>query len=282
MTSVAPPQPSDGRPGAAPAGPGPTTPRPRSPRLDPDTRGGLRLTLTAVAALLAAVPFGLLLVLVADGWAPLRRLDLRVAEGLHGTALAHPGYVTVLKVLSDAGSPTTFRVVAVVVAAVLLIRRRPRLAVWLLVTVEAGGLVDTLVKDVVRRARPSFPHPVATAVSTSFPSGHAFGVVVAAGALLLVALPALARPGRIAAALVAALVVLTVGWTRLALGVHFVSDVVGGYVLGAAWLAATTAAFRAWHRDRLQPAGGQRPVTEGLEPDAPEDAPRTVPQDPEV
>jgi membrane-associated phospholipid phosphatase len=49
--------------------------------------------------------------------------------------------------------------------------------------------------------------------------------------------------------------------------VHYLSDVLGGWVLGAGWLAATTAAFEAWRRDRGQPA---RPVAEGLEPATPE------------
>jgi len=66
-------------------------------RLDPDARGGLRLTLAAVGGLVLAVPFGLLLLLVADRWGPLTRLDQRVAEALHGPALAHPSYVQALQ-----------------------------------------------------------------------------------------------------------------------------------------------------------------------------------------
>jgi len=63
--------------------------------------------------------------------------------------------------------------------------------------------------------------------------------------------------------------VLAIGFSRIALGVHFLSDVVGGYVLGAAWVAAMAAAFNAMRVDR-----GHRSVDvgEGLEP---EQAPRT-------
>jgi membrane-associated phospholipid phosphatase len=47
--------------------------------------------------------------------------------------------------------------------------------------------------------------------------------------------------------------VLGIGFSRVALGVHYVSDVLAGYVLGAAWVAAMTAAFAAWRRERGQP-----------------------------
>ena len=62
----------------------------------------------------------------------------------------------------------------------------------------------------------------------------------------------------------AAFMVLAVGFSRIALGVHYVSDVIGGYVLGAAWVAAMAAAFNAMRVDR-----GRRllDVGEGLEPE---------------
>jgi len=98
------------------------------PRLDPDARGGLRLTLAAVGGLVLAVPFGLLLLLVADRWGPLTRLDQRVAEALHAPALAHPSYVQVLRAISLVLSPSVFQAVGVVVAVVLILRWQPRLA----------------------------------------------------------------------------------------------------------------------------------------------------------
>jgi undecaprenyl-diphosphatase len=65
------------------------------------------------------------------------------------------------------------------------------------------------------------------------------------------------------------LIVLLVGYARIGLGVHYVSDVLGGWLIGAAWLAATTAAFRAWRRDLRRP---DRPLEAGLEPAGPEPA----------
>ena len=236
-------------------------------RLDPDERGGLRLTLAVVAALVVAIPFTLLLLLVVDHAGLVQRTDLRLEVSLNDYAFTHAGWVSFLKAISLIGGPATFEALALVVAVRLFLTHRPRLAAWLLVTVLGGGLLSTLVKVAVDRHRPLPPHPVAHAASASFPSGHALGAVVGMGALLLVALPAVRPKWRSAVLGLGVVAVLLVGFSRLGLGVHYLSDVVGGYLLGAGWLAATTAAFAAWRRDRGE-AG--RDLVDGLEPVAPE------------
>jgi undecaprenyl-diphosphatase len=121
--------------------------------------------------------------------------------------------------------------------------------VFVAVTMLGGAALNALVKAAVHRARPVLPEPVAHAGGLSFPSGHAQSVVVAFGLLLLLALPHLRGPWRGAAIGLAAAMVLAIGVSRVALGVHFVSDVLAGYVLGAAWLAAMAAAFDQWRRE---------------------------------
>ena len=199
--------------------PPPTGPRHRS-RLDPDTRAGLRLTLAAAGTLVLLIPFGLLLLLVADHWQPLRRLDHDLAAQL---SIRAPTYVTVLKAISTVGHPAVFEVIAVAVAVAvwLLLRRRPRLAAWLVVTVFGGALLSSTVKAAIGRKRPLLAHPVAHAVSASFPSGHAIGSVVGVGALLLVFLPSARRATRPFLLTLGALWVLAIGFSRLGLGVHY-------------------------------------------------------------
>jgi undecaprenyl-diphosphatase len=233
-------------------------------RLDPDARYGLRLTLLAVAFLLAAIPFGLLIEQIKTK-GPLIRLDTSAARNLHDWVRGSPRLVTFLKVLTFLGTPVWFYVI-VTLAAVLVWRRgRVRLALFLVVTTLVGGLLDTVVKIVVNRPRPSLVDPVATAHGKSFPSGHAMSSTIGYGALLLVFLPVI--PPRVRRFVVAGFVVLVaaIGFSRLALGVHYITDVVGGYVLGAAWLAASTAAFSIWRVEE-----GRPPVdpAEGLEPEA--------------
>jgi len=232
-------------------------------RLDPEERYGLRLTLFAVAFLVVAIPFGLLLEQVlADGW--LVRADTSAARHLHGWVSHSPGAVRGLKFVSLLGEPALFYVIVALASLWVWRHHGTRLALFLVVTTVLDGLLDTAVKLAVDRPRPSLVDPVATAFGKSFPSGHAMGSTVVYGALLLVFLPLIAHRRRVAVVAGTVVLVLAIGFSRLALGVHYVSDVVGGYVLGLAWLAASTAAFSIWRVAR-----GQPPVDpiEGLEPE---------------
>jgi len=234
----------------------------------PAQRFGLRVFLAALALFLVAVPFGLLLTLVRAGWAPLRRLDVATASALHDYALNHPGYVRALRLVSDVGAARTYWPLFVVLALWLLWRRMPRLAGWLVITVALSGLLNVGVKAAVGRARPLLPDAVATAPGLSFPSGHAQSAMVTASVLLLLFLPVAARWARPYLGAAALAFVAAVGFSRIGLGVHYVSDVLGGYLLGAAWVAATTAAFRAWRVERRESPGQVRDLAhEGLADD---------------
>jgi undecaprenyl-diphosphatase len=233
-------------------------------RLNPEERYGLRVTLFAVAIVLVTVPFATLVFqVVAKG--PLTRLDGSVANRLNAWVHNSPTAVRVLDVITNIGKPITLFVVVTAAVIYLLRRRRIRLALYLVVTSVVGGLVDTAVKVLVDRPRPVVDHPIASALGKSFPSGHAMSSTVTYGALALVFLPVLPRRWRPVALCAVVVLVLAIGTSRLFLGVHFVSDVIGGFVLGLAWLAASTAAFSIWRTEQ-----GKEPVqvTEGLEPEA--------------
>jgi undecaprenyl-diphosphatase len=135
----------------------------------------------------------------------------------------------------------------------LIARRRPRLAAFAVVTIVGSAVLNGLVKVAVDRARPVLPDPVAHANGLSFPSGHAQSAIVAYSVLLLVLHPR-ARAVRVMAVLGAGVMVVAIGFSRVALGVHYVSDVLAGYALGAAWVVAMAAAFDAWRRERASAA----------------------------
>ncbi|MEQ4304108.1 phosphatase PAP2 family protein [Plantactinospora sp. B6F1] len=211
------------------------------------------------------VGFGVLLLLVRVHWGPLYRADHETAAWFNELVSANDGLVTVLRaVTSLGGRPIMIWLVTIAVVG-LLIRRQGRLAVYLIVTGLGALVLDPSLKELVGRLRPVVDIPVASAPGNSFPSGHALGSMVAYGALLLVFLPAM-RPRwrRLATGLVIA-VVVAVGVTRIALGVHYLSDVLAGWLLGLAWLGITAYAFRLWRRERGRPV---RPLGEGLEPEA--------------
>ena len=231
----------------------------------PERRFGTRVLLAGGALVLVAVPFALLLFLVEDKWRPLERADAGARDDLHGYAADHGPFVTAMRLLSDVGSAPVYLAMFAVVIGWLLSRRLARLAAFVAVTVLGSSLLNQVVKMAVDRARPVLPDPVAHANGMSFPSGHAQAAMVAYSVLLLVLLPVLRGAWRSVFVSVAVLIVLAIGFSRVALGVHYVTDVVAGYVLGAAWVAAMTAAFNTWRADR-----GQRktPLEEGLEPEA--------------
>jgi undecaprenyl-diphosphatase len=212
--------------------------------------------------------FGLLLLLVRVHWTPLQRLDRGVADGLNGLVAPHPPVVTVLQAIADFGGRPFMLWLVTIAVVLLLIRRRTRLAVYLVVTGVGALLLDPSLKTLVGRLRPVVDVQVATAPGNSFPSGHALGSMVAYGALLLVFLPAVAPRWRKAAIGLVAAIIVAIGVTRIALGVHFLSDVLGGWLLGAAWLSVTAYAFRVWRREAGRPVGT---LEAGLEPEAAHD-----------
>lgn len=233
-------------------------------RTDPDARAGLRLTLSVLGAVLLALVLGPLAVLVHDRWGPLQRLDLGVTRSAERLDRAHPAVVSAARLLTHLGDPPVVTTASVVAVVVLLAASRPRPAVFV-AAVRVGTLVlSGVTKTVVGRARPRFEHPVAHASGASFPSGHALGASSTWLALALVALPLVVRglrPWLLAAAVAAALVVCA---TRVLLGVHYLSDVTAGVVLGAAWTAVCAAVVTLW---RAEQGRATDPLREGIEPE---------------
>jgi len=216
------------------------------------------------AIFLAAVPFGVLTALVVTNSPDLLAVDRHVAVTLHGYALDHPTFTHLMRGVSAAFSAIGWWIILMPVVCWLLLRRRPRLAVFVTVTALGSSLLNGLIKTTVHRARPHLADPVATAVGKSFPSGHTQAATVGFGLLVLVFLPFLPPRARPWAWVAAGFMVALVGFSRIALGVHYLTDVVAGLVIGAAWLLAMTAAFAAWRHELHRPVV---PITEGLEPE---------------
>jgi undecaprenyl-diphosphatase len=223
--------------------------------------------LAAVTA--AALLFALLLLLVRLRWAPLESADHSTAAWLNGLIAAHAVAVSVVKAVTWLGSAGALWAVTGAAAVVLAIRRRWRLAAYLLVAGAGALVLDPVLKTLVGRLRPVVAHPIAHGTGDSFPSGHALGSIVVYGALFLVFQPAARGKWRRVLTAVAVTVIAAVGVSRLLLGVHYVSDVLGGWALGITWLGLTAFAFELSRHVAGEPATD--PLTEGLEPEAGED-----------
>ncbi|MBU2666288.1 phosphatase PAP2 family protein [Actinoplanes bogorensis] len=227
-----------------------------------------RSLLGLLAVVAAGLGFGALLLLVRTNWSPLRRLDQSIAEGMNGLVAPHEGVVKVITTITSLGGRNVLISVVVMAAAWLLIRRRPRLAIYLAVTGLGALVLDPSLKALVGRVRPVVDDPVAFGGGNSFPSGHTLGTTIVYGALALVLLSATRGRWKGWILTAAALIIVLVGLTRIALSVHFLSDVLAGWLLGLAWISITAYAFRVWRREtgHVTP-----PVTDGLEPEAADD-----------
>lgn len=169
-------------------------------------------------------------------------LDQRVAEGLHDAVRDSSVAVDVLQAITFFGTSLALYTLVGLAALVTLIRRRPRLAMFIIAVSTSGGILNHLLKDLVGRDRPSFPDPVAHGGGPSFPSGHAMNSAIAFGAVLVVLVVlGLRRPGTLAA--VFSVVVVAIGFTRMALGVHYLSDVVAGWLIALVWIPLVAGAF---------------------------------------
>jgi membrane-associated phospholipid phosphatase len=179
------------------------------------------------------------------GWAPQVRLDEAVSRALYAGDDRSALTGVLLEVLTTPGA-TWFRVVASLPVLFWLGTRRAwRTAAWVVTANVLVGPLTALLKETFGRVRPAFENGGATYDGLSFPSGHSSGIATLVTIALVLAWPRLmGRQRRLALAAGAALVVL-VGLTRMWLGVHFLSDVLGGWAFGAAWTLLVALAFDA-------------------------------------
>lgn len=225
----------------------------------------------------AALLFSLLIIAVRVRWVPLESADRGIAEALNEAVAPSDFLVTLMGGISRLGSFGVLAWLVVIGTTLVLVRKQYKLAGFLVATTVGGLILDPTLKLAVGRLRPVVEQPVAHGGGNSFPSGHSLNSLICYTALLLVFLPALRPRWRRMAVIVVGAVVALIGFSRLALGVHFLSDVIGGWSLGIAWIGLCAAAF-----ELLRAHEGLRvtePLDEGLEPEAADDLRPTEPHD---
>lgn len=186
---------------------------------------------------------------VATGLSILDTIDQQVSDwGYHAT-YGNAVDTSVWIAVAHYGQPTVLRA-ALVVCGLVLVWKRPRqLGFFLIVLAVVENIVGPATKYLLNRPRPHWLHPIAVEHSTSYPSGHATAAGMFVTALVLTALTGI-RPGRTRAAVlgVVALISGGVALDRIFLAVHYLSDVVGGVLLGAALALACWWLMLAWGR----------------------------------
>lgn len=209
-------------------------------RLSPRGYLGLHLTMGAVLLVGASWLFGGIAQDVVAG-DPLTVIDKNVADWFH--AHRTPGLTMAMQLVSAMASPTLVVVVAIV-GAIFLSWQRHWYRLMALALVLPGGMVLAfLLKLAFHRQRPSFADSFLIFHGYSFPSGHTMAATLLYGLLAVLAVIALKSwRWRVRAVLCAFVMVLSVAFSRVYLGAHYLSDVLAAVAAGLAWLTLTLTA----------------------------------------
>jgi membrane-associated phospholipid phosphatase len=212
-------------------------------RVSPRGNLGLPFTIAVLLVMGAAWLFAGIADEVMHG-EPITRIDDEVAQWFYSSATI-PLTRVVLFFTHVHSAPGLLLLSAVF--ALFLVRKNERY--WLLtlaLTVPGCMLLNVALKHVFQRARPSFDEPLLTLTTYSFPSGHAAGSTVFYGVLAAYLLCKIKSSGwRSVIVLSAFSLVTLVALSRMYLGVHYLSDVLAGIVVGIAWLTLILAAVAA-------------------------------------
>ena len=180
--------------------------------------------------------------------------DVQIVRGLRSAAdpSIPKGPVWLESVLLDMtalGSGPVLGLIVLIITGYLLLVRRLVTATIVLVTFISGEIADEALKALFMRPRPSVVPHLQTVVTTSFPSGHAMDsaiIYLTLGALLVRVVEG--RFTKIYCMSIAMFLTLIVGVSRVYLGVHYPTDVLGGWMLGFLWATLTWLATRRFDR----------------------------------
>ncbi|HWZ72658.1 MAG TPA: phosphatase PAP2 family protein [Casimicrobiaceae bacterium] len=205
---------------------------------------GVRQTLIpALIVFSTAVCVFLVIALAIDLSAAVTALDTSVATWLH--VRATPLVSNAMAAVSFLGAPTTLTVVAVAGSLLLVYQRRRAEAATLSTAVLGGNFLNFCLKHLIQRGRPVFDDPIFSLPTYSFPSGHAMASAVFYGLLAIYAsVNAKQRYAAKVAIAGAVFMVALVSFSRVYLGLHYLSDVIGGIAEGIAWLALSLTVLR--------------------------------------
>lgn len=185
----------------------------------------------------------------------LTQFDLQLLGWMQ--AQATPLGRAIFEVVSYTGSFPAMAGLALVGGIMLAVRRRWIVLIGWVAAFGGGGLLDGLLKLAIQRPRPLTPAALLVH-SWSFPSGHAMGSLIGYGMLayLLVIFRVYRRSGQVAILAGAAALIVAIGVSRLYLGVHYFSDVVGGYAAGALWLSTCVSGLEVARRWKGRASAG--------------------------
>jgi len=203
--------------------------------------GAVSRRLLVVVSALAATLFAVLAVLVVISVPAIVRADLAAHASLRTYAVAHSGFLATMRALTHLGDGVVILIIDTATFAVFLWLRRWRAAIFVATAGLGVWLLSRLARYLIARPRPA--DALWNADGFAFPSGHTTNIAATAAILTIVCWPFLSHAVRIAVGVAAVAVPLVVGFTRIAGGVHWPTDVLGGFLFSLAVVCALAAAY---------------------------------------
>ena len=190
----------------------------------------------------ASIVFALIAASVATT-APILKQDLQVSVWLH--THGSPVFTAFLYAITQLHSPLGMCIMAALLCIWLWRRHHHYWTLSLALAVPGGMLVNTAIKYLFDRARPSWEDPLFTLSSASFPSGHTAGATLFYGFIAAYMVWHLKKAWERALVVAGcALMVAVVGFSRIYLGVHYLTDVLAAISMSIVWLVICLIAVR--------------------------------------
>jgi len=190
---------------------------------------------------------------------PFESTDQGIATWFHDRL--SPAFVSVLHAVTEFGSSEWIAIVLLALVLFFAWKRSWPSLVTLIIAVPGGMLLNEWIKILVHRHRPFVEGPFVDWSGYSFASGHTIGATLLYGQLLLFVLPSLkARHLRIVCIFGAISLVVLVGLSRIALGAHFLTDVLAAIIFGIIWLMLCTVLGKSMHRRIVALATSAQPA----------------------
>lgn len=161
--------------------------------------------------------------------------DLAIRNAVH--AWASPPLTTLMIGITQMGAPSMLITITIIVGLYLAVKRQAPLAAVLALSTIGASAAEESIKLLYHRVRPPAFFGYDEPMTYSFPSGHSATSICFYGLLAVILAGSIkSRARRRALRIAACLLVLSIGFSRVYLGVHYPADVLGGYAFGLAWL----------------------------------------------
>ena len=206
---------------------------------------GISLSLGLIAAIAALIFFGWLTDEVLEGDS--RHFDEVTRAAVH--QLASPALTAIMRGLSFVGSTIVLTIGTIIVVAIFAMRKWSREAKLFAATMIGAGILNTTLKLTFKRARPVPFFDLTPPETYSFPSGHSLASACFFGALAAILTARIkSKPVRTIVWIVCTLVFLSIGFSRIYLGVHHTTDVIAGFVAALIWVLVVRFVQVQWAR----------------------------------